>query len=364
MLNEDSLLRGRNMSVITHVIRIGVILETGCSQQFISAVLSGAGQHLRQGSDCLYPKSQKIMRNLSLVDHKEIWYSLPPEYSSIHLIVQVPDKMEYCQLQHTQASVKAPEEKSQHDINHISFVFHLKSLWLFTRSDMKSMIVPNLVFGFASAMSGSPITTNPSPSLYVVLTNIPRALLWLWLNLLLFNIANQRLPSSIVEDKLNKPWRPMPSSRLTSTQARVLLLLVIPTVFIGSLFLGATTEVFLLIMLTWMYNDLGGGDQNLLVRNSINAFGMSCYASGAAVIVCGKEREITPTGYTWIVMIGMVTMMTVQVQDLSDQEVDAARGRKKLPLVWGDGFTRCSIGLGVLGWSVCAPFFFFLESGY
>ena len=276
-----------------------------------------------------------------------------PETLPILLTARIPE-MENSQLQNTLSSVET-EEKPQHDGNHIDLVFHLKSLWLFTRSDLKSMIVPNLVFGLASAMSGSPITTNPNPSLYILLTNIPKALLWLWLNLLLFNVANQRLPSSIVEDNLNKPWRPMPSNRLDSAQARVLLLLVIPTTFICSLLLGATTEVFFLITLTWMYNDLGGGDQNLVIRNIINALGMSCFASGATVTMCNKECEVTSTGYTWIAVIGMITMMTIQVQDLSDQEGDAARGRRTLPLVCGDMFARYTIGIGVLGWSVCVP---------
>ena len=217
------------------------------------------------------------------------------------------------------------------------------------------MITPNLVFGLAGVMPGSPVTTNPDPTLYAVLTNTPSVLLWLWLNLLLFNVANQRFSSSIVEDKLNKSWRPLPSNRLNSTQARIALLYIIPAVFIVSLFLGATTEVSLLITLTWMYNDLGGGDENLLVRNIINGFGMSCYASGATVIMCGKDCELTPTGYTWIAVIGMVTMMTIQVQDLSDQEGDAARGRKILPLVWGDKLARYTIGIGVMGWSACVP---------
>ena len=284
------------------------------------------------------------------------------EYFSSRDLINPPyraslKKMNNHQLQNDLAFIRNAGEQKQPANDHVDLIFHLNTFWLFTRSDLKSMIIPNLVFGFASAMSGSPITTNASPAFYSLLLNTPHTLLWLWLNLLLFNIANQRLPSSIVEDKLNKPWRPLPSNRLSSMQARVLLLLVIPTVFISSLFLGATTEVFLLIALTWMYNDLGGGDQNLFVRNVINALGMSCYASGAAVTMCREECALTMTGYTWIAIIGMVTMMTIQVQDLSDQEGDAARGRRTLPLVLGDGFARCTIGIGVLGWSVCAPFF-------
>ena len=252
---------------------------------------------------------------------------------------------------------KAARNNAHHKFNRRGISFHLKTLWLFTRSDLKSMIYPNVVFGVASAMSGPAITTNRKPDLVKVISNVPSVALWLWLNLLLFNISNQRLSSSIVEDKVNKPWRPLPSDRLSPAEARVLLLLVIPTVLICSLYLGATTEVLLLMSLTWMYNDLGGGDEDFLVRNLINAFGMSFYGSGAIVIACGKNCELTASGCQWIALVGVIIMTTLQVQDMSDQKGDAMRGRKTMPLVVGDGFARWTIGLSVIGWSAGVPAF-------
>ena len=247
---------------------------------------------------------------------------------------------------------RATKNNARHKFCCRRVFFHLKTLWLFTRSDLKSMIYPNVAFGVASAMSGPAITTNQEPDLVSVMSNVPFVALWLWLNLLLFNISNQRLSPSIREDKVNKPWRPLASDRLSPAEARMLLLLVVPTVLISSLYLGATTEVLLLVSLAWMYNDLGGGDEDFLVRNLINALGMSFYGSGAIVIACGKDCELITTGCRWIAVVGLIIMTTLQVQDMSDQKGDAMRGRKTIPLVLGDGFTRWTIGMSVTAWSV------------
>lgn len=238
---------------------------------------------------------------------------------------------------------------------HNSISFHLKTLWLFTRSDLKSMIYPNIVFGLASAMAGPALVQHQCPDILGILTNLPAVALWLWLNLLLFNVANQRLPSSILEDTVNKPWRPLPSERLQSDQARMLLMMVIPLVFLSSFYLGATPQVLLLIASTWMYNDLGGADHNFLVRNILNALGMSCYSSGATIIACGHGSVLTPLGYQWIALLGFVILTTLQVQDMSDQEGDAMRGRRTLPLVMGDGFARWATGGSVMAWSIGIP---------
>lgn len=159
------------------------------------------------------------------------------------------------------------------------------------------MIYPNIVFGLVTAMSGPTLRKNQSPNPLVILSNVLYVFPWLWLNSLLFNIANQRLPASILEDAINKPWRPLPSARLDPNQARLLLLIVVPMVFLSSIYLGATVQVLLLLALTWMYNDLGGADDNFIVRNIISALGMICYSSGATTVACGSECELTPVGY-------------------------------------------------------------------
>lgn len=250
---------------------------------------------------------------------------------------------------------KSANSQTRQTIIDKSLTYHLKTLWLFTRSDLKSMIYPNVVFGLVTAMSETAVRQNQTPNMFVILSKTPYVFLWLWLNLLLFNIANQRLPSSILEDAVNKPWRPLPSERLDPNHARLLLLIMVPMVFLSSMYLGATLQVLLLLALTWMYNDLGGADDNFIVRNIINALGMACYSSGAAIVACGNECALTPMGYRWIGLIGLVIFTTLQVQDMSDQEGDAVRGRMTLPLLMGDGFARWTIGGAVLGWSMSVP---------
>ena len=115
----------------------------------------------------------------------------------------------------------------------------------------------------------------------VILSRIPRASLWLWLNLLLFTISNQSLPGSVEEDAVNKRWRPIPSKRIRLANARRLLLVIIPAVFGILVFLGAPMVSVALMVFTWMYNDLGGADNNFFIRNLLNLFRFVSYSLGA-----------------------------------------------------------------------------------
>lgn len=242
---------------------------------------------------------------------------------------------------------------------------HLRTLWLFTRSDLKSMIYPNIIFSLACRVSKADLVPDHNGSLVNIFSRVPYVLIWLWLNLLLFNIANQRLPSSIIEDRINKPWRPIPSGYIDANQARILFLATIPVVLLVSIALGTVMPALALMALTWAYNDLGGADKSIITRNLLNAFGMSIYASGAVIIASGSHSGLTITATKWVTFIGFVIATTIHVQDMKDQEGDAARKRKTLPLVMGDGFARWTIAGAIMGWSVAAPTFWKLDiEGY
>ncbi len=94
-----------------------------------------------------------------------------------------------------------------------------------------------------------------------VIARAPLVVLYNWGNLLIFDLANQRTPESAEEDRINKPHRPLPTGRMTPLQARRLLLASLPVVLTINYFLGPWIETALLFTLTWMYNDLGGGDE-------------------------------------------------------------------------------------------------------
>ena len=243
-----------------------------------------------------------------------------------------------------------------------TMMFSLHTIWLFTLNDLKSIVCPETAFAFFSALSGRGLTTNATPCLSEILGRLPQIIVWNWVNLLLFDVANQRLPQSILEDTVNKPWRPMPSKRLTHNEARRFLLVLLPIVFLVSTYLGGLFESLALMSLTWMYNDLGGADENYIVRNLINACGFVCYSSGATTIAAGYgQNELNRKAWIWLAIVGAIVFSTLQMQDMADMEGDAVRGRRTLPLVHGETVARWSVAVRVAAWSFICPAFW--ESG-
>ena len=234
--------------------------------------------------------------------------------------------------------------------------YHINTIWLITRNDLKSIVFPESAFGIASALSGPVLTTNLRPDLLTIFGRIPQVLLWCWINVLIFDTANQRLPTSVIEDAVNKPWRPIPAGRMTPTHGRRILLTILPLAYVATLYLGGMEETVAMMVLTWMYNDLAGADENYIIRNVINAFGFMCYSSGATLVACGfGEHTFLPSAYIWLGIIGAIVFSTLQMQDMADQEGDRARDRRTLPLVHGDGVARWTIAVPVMFWSVLCP---------
>ena len=237
--------------------------------------------------------------------------------------------------------------------------YHLYTLWLFTYSDLKIVIYPQLAFGLSNALSGV-ITVDRAPSAFAVLARIPLILLWVWFVLFLEVVANQRLPLSILEDVKNKPWRPLPSRRLSPRSAQRLLLFSVPIVLMISAFLGTITLSMAGITASWMYNDLGGADNSYVARNLLNACGLTVIGAGATTIAAGGS-ELNKNAAAWFGILACTIFSTVQTQDLADMEGDAAGGRKTMPLIHGQSVTRWSIALFVTFWSLVCPCFWNLN---
>ncbi|PLB46283.1 hypothetical protein P170DRAFT_479197 [Aspergillus steynii IBT 23096] len=237
-----------------------------------------------------------------------------------------------------------------------SLGYHLYSIYLFTRNDFKVILYPQTAVGIFQALAGGLLTTNSTPSLGLILARLPLVAFWNWFNLLVFNLANQRLPSSVVEDSFNKPWRPIAAGRVSPDEARRLLLVLIPLGVLLSYFIGGLHETAAMLVLTWMYNDLAGADENYLARNLLNAAGFICHGSGSTVIAAGYgQYELNRSAYVWLGVIGLIVLTTIHVQDIPDIEGDAARGRLTLPIIHGQRVARISVAVGVVFWSVVCP---------
>ena len=238
-------------------------------------------------------------------------------------------------------------------------MYSLQTLWLFTESDLFTFVAPNTAFGVLGALSGANLTTHGKSSLVTVMKNAPFVILFNWSNVFIFELANQRSSKSVKEDHFNKPWRPLPAGRITMEQTRKLMLLAIPSVLAINTFCGVGPETSILLILTWIYNDLKGGDE--LIRDVIISLAFGFYNHGSLRIAMDKNAEITATGYTWTSIISLVILTTMQVQDLKDQAGDRRRGRKTLPLAFGEDFSRRSIAIFAALWSVCCVKFWHLN---
>ena len=174
-------------------------------------------------------------------------------------------------------------------------------------------------------------------------------------------ISNQSSPTSLAEDRINKPWRAIPSGRITPGEARNLLLALTPPVWVLTSYLGAGTETALAIGLSWMYNDLGGSDIHYTARNGINALAVVVASVGTTKVALGgsyAHGEFTRKGYHWLVLKALLVFTTLQIQDLRDQRGDRKRGRSTIPLILGDSVARWTVALPVIMWSFLCPWFF------
>jgi 4-hydroxybenzoate polyprenyltransferase len=270
---------------------------------------------------------------------------------------------------------------SKSTLNIIRDVGH--NLYLITIDDTPTFVVPNTIFGLSAALTPLLLNTDENATLlaksswigfsYVV----TRTILFNWTNLVIFDLANQR--DSGKEDVLNKPWRPIPSGRLSSTQMLRWLFVAIPIVLCFSHFcLHVGTESCLLVILTWMYNDLGGGDDNWILRNLIIACAFGVYNLGSLKVAATTAQALSsnrpssmsnlalylrPTdlistmGYVWTIIISAVIFTTMHIQDLKDVAGDRARGRRTAPIIFGRRIAGWTIAVPVMVWSVISVWF-------
>ncbi|KAJ0140375.1 hypothetical protein CTA2_1684 [Colletotrichum tanaceti] len=256
------------------------------------------------------------------------------------------------------SSSSSSSSKPSSTITDILRIPHL--IWDFTESNFATFVVPNTAFGLLGGLTGSSLTTSSQATTMAttmtlsVLQRLPLVVAFNWYSVLVFDLANQRGPESVDEDLVNKPWRPIPAGKVTPEQTRKAMLLAIPVVLALNYILGVWREGVFILILTWLYNDLRGGDE--LVRDVIIAAAYGLFNTASLKIAIGGDAEATVTdeGYAWASVISAVILTTMQVQDLKDQAGDRGRGRATVPLFFGDRASRASLAILVPFWScVC-----------
>jgi 4-hydroxybenzoate polyprenyltransferase len=242
-------------------------------------------------------------------------------------------------------------------------LYHMQTLLLFTGDQLFDTVIPGSAFAIFAALSGHVLGLPEQPTL-AILSRLPLVSGWLWLVVFQFCLQNQR--NSIEEDAINKPWRPMPSKRISRTQMTYLFASIYVMAAVVSYFLGVFPIFVVYTMLVITYNDLGGSDHSGTTRNLFCGAGFSCYFSGALSIAISPTGSI-PIGYSgwkWTLLITHgVLATTIQTQELRDEAGDRARGRHTLVTELGRKGTLWTVIITVPFWSLYLPLGFF-EGGW
>ncbi|KAH7097307.1 UbiA prenyltransferase family-domain-containing protein [Auriculariales sp. MPI-PUGE-AT-0066] len=216
-----------------------------------------------------------------------------------------------------------------------SVTYHLYTLWLFNRSDIKTIILPQTTFAISATLAGPTVSAalGPSTGLGQLLTRV------------------------------NKPWRPLPSQRLSISEAFWLRIIWVPVACIIAYPLGGLLPSLWMVCASMLHDDSGLLNRYTMAKNFCNSIGITCFSFGATIVLGGlSASELTARAWTWIAITAAIVLTTVHVQDLADVVGDRACGRLTVPIVWGEAAARLTAAAGVVMWSLLCPWFWQIRS--
>ncbi|TRM61020.1 UbiA prenyltransferase family [Schizophyllum amplum] len=215
----------------------------------------------------------------------------------------------------------------------------LHTLYLFTRSDFKSILFPISIFALFTVAYDTKLTTS----------RIFATVFWVWIHLLQFCVSNQTLSSD--EDAQNKPWRPLPAQRITLRDALVLRWVLLP---ICALICVAYDLKFIALWFPFgviMHNELKL-DSHWFTRNVLNALAYCTFDIGATSVARGEYHGFASTkAFNTHILTFLIVLTTVQAQDFRDEEGDRTANRRTIPIVFPKT-GRPTMLLAMIFWSV------------
>ncbi|KAF2837803.1 hypothetical protein M501DRAFT_139986 [Patellaria atrata CBS 101060] len=237
-----------------------------------------------------------------------------------------------------------------------SLLYDAKTVWFIIENYQNIILVWTFLSG-VGAFAGPALSNREACNIHHLATHIPLSLLWMIFTALVFAISNQRSPSSIIEDKINKPQRPLPSGRITEHGMRRLLCYLIPVTYILTLFIGGSNIFLLSVVTSWLYNELGAGDENFYSRQILNGVGLIGWHAGSVLVASGVGTEFHTKGIQWIFLLGAAVTFTIAIQDYKDMEGDIAVGKVTNPIVWGMTPSKIFCAVMMVTWAFIACWF-------
>ncbi|KAF8590044.1 hypothetical protein K439DRAFT_1651394 [Ramaria rubella] len=212
-----------------------------------------------------------------------------------------------------------------------NFTFSM-TLYLFTKSDFKTILLPVTIF--ASIMA--PIHR---------FDRLPQIIFWIWLHLLQFCVSNQSINPE--EDAINKPWRPIPTGRVTVEQAQNLRWFLIVSCLVLSIYRGVLPASILICLSTIAYNDLRL-HEHIMMRNVCNAVGYASFELGATQLA--GDRSISSSSIAALITSSLIVFTTIHAADFRDEKGDRLEGKNTLPISFPEA-SRIGMLVSLVLWS-------------
>ncbi|KAF0348426.1 UbiA prenyltransferase family protein [Gigaspora margarita] len=159
-----------------------------------------------------------------------------------------------------------------------------------------------------------------------------------------YNRINQI--TAVEEDRINKPFRPIPSGLITVKGARYRLVAISIIFPIIAYIFGGLSLVFLCFLYqAWViFNEMLKLSKNAFYKNLFSAFSALIQLVSCHYIIIGTKLSIFEllNSELGMFMLGIFffAMTTAHVQDFRDQKGDKFVGRKTFPLLIGDNICR------------------------
>lgn len=234
-------------------------------------------------------------------------------------------------------------------------LYNLNTLLLFTYDQFFDTIIPGTMFGLLTTLSGPELSLAARPAVTVFLRT-PAMVAWLWLIILQFCLQNQCSEGSWKEDAINKPWRPIPSKRITLSDAEWLLWTTRMVTGTASWYLGVWYPFLIWSALGVLYNDLGGSDRSGMVRNMFCGGFFTCSFGGALLIALDGGEMSEAAGQWTLLVCWCILMTTIQTQEFRDELGDRKRGRRTLITELGRARALGTVYVAVTFWTWHVPF--------
>ncbi|CDO69434.1 hypothetical protein BN946_scf184791.g29 [Trametes cinnabarina] len=224
----------------------------------------------------------------------------------------------------------------------------LYTLFLFTKSDIKTTVIPVSFLAFASA----PLRDA---------SRISHVVFWVWFHVLQFDVSNQTLDPD--EDAKNKSDRPLPAKRISLRNAILLRWLLVPACWLlSSLYSPQTVYASIaLVALTIIYDELGAHGRHWIIRNLVNALGFASFEVGATLVAGNDPGRLDSVALLSVIASTGIFATTIHTQDFKDIEGDSAIGRQTIPIVFGK-FAKYTVIIPMTLWSIGLSYMWHLDA--